>query len=356
MQKFSSNHSQKILFSSWRRYLLFALTISFSLIYGCSQSDLNKTSATILVFGTLVDISVYHADDKVANQAIAQVEQKFQLMHKEWHAWEQGGIVSKINQAIAKQESIAVSDSVKAFIIKSQQLTQQSQGYFDPGIGSLIAMWGFHKEQWQGPPPSTQQIQQWLQSRPSIADIYFEGNQLHSKNRDVQLDFGANAKGLAIDIAMQTLHENGIENALVSIGGDMKAKGSKNGLAWQIGIESPKNPAEALAKIALSGNESIVTSGDYQRFFEWQGKRYSHIINPKTGYPADSFSSVTVIHEDATRADAAATALLVAGPKHWLAVAKSMGIEQALCIDHNGQILQTDKMAERVEFLQSSHL
>lgn len=321
------------------------------LLSACSSQQQVKTSASIIVFGTVVDITVYSDDRHHANQAIAEVENRFQTLHKEWHAWEQGGIVSKINHAIATHQAIEVSESVKAFILKSQQLTRDSLGYFDPGIGKLIKLWGFHQEQWQGPPPSEQAIQNWLEAHPSIQDIRFENQLLLSDNDQVQLDFGANAKGLAMDIAMQTLHENGIDNALVSIGGDMKARGSKNGLPWQIGIESPENPAIALAKVALQDNESIVTSGDYQRYFEWQGKRYAHIIDPKTGYPADSFSSVTVIHPDATTADAAATAILVAGPQNWLHVAEKMGITQVLCIEHDGQILQTPKMADRIEFI-----
>ena len=102
---------------------------------------------------------------------------------------------------------------------------------------------------------------------------------------------------------------------------------------------------------ALQNNESIVTSGNYQRYFEWQGKRYSHILDPNTGYPANSFSSVTVIHNDATTADAAATALLIAGPERWEVVAKSMGITQAFLIDAEGKILQTKAMAKRVKLL-----
>ncbi|BCN94109.1 FAD:protein FMN transferase [Thiomicrorhabdus immobilis] len=298
-----------------------------------------------------MDITIYNADRKTAEAAIEQVEQTFQIMHHEWHAWEKGGIVSKINQAIANQQAITIPQSVADFIVKSQRLSQQSMGLFDPGIGSLVELWGFHSEKWQGPPPSDEAIRAWLSHKPSIANLSIQGNQLISSNRYVQLDFGGNAKGLAIDIALQTLQDDGIKNALVSIGGDMKAMGSKDHQAWSIGIQNPQNPNQAIAQIALSGGESIVTSGNYQRYFEWQGKRYSHILDPNTGYPANTFSSVTVIHADATTADSAATAILVAGPEHWLEVAKSMGITQAFCVDNQGKILQTKEMAKRVKLL-----
>ena len=331
-------------------FILASLTLLFSLT-ACQNPSFEPTKTTLFVFGTMVDIAVYDTEPKIAEQAISQVEQTFQTMHHEWHAWEKGGIVSKINQAIAKKQSLEVPKSVKNFILKSQDLSKQSQGLFDPGIGSLVALWGFHAEEWQGPPPTEQQIEHWLKNKPSIADISFKKNQLSSQNPYVQMDFGGNAKGLAIDIALASLKKAGIKNALVSIGGDMKVMGSKNNQAWSIGIQNPNNLNKALAQIALQNNESIVTSGNYQRYFEWQGKRYSHILDPNTGYPANSFSSVTVIHNDATTADAAATALLVAGPERWEDVAKSMGITQAFLIDAEGKILQTKAMAKRVKLL-----
>lgn len=342
--------------------LVFILLASFLGGLGltsCSQAPQSQppVHSSIYVFGTIVNLSIFQSDATVARQAIREVETQFQQFHKEWHAWEKGGIVSKINHAIYHQQSIEVAPSVKAFILKSQRLSQQSQGLFDPAIGGLIRLWGFHQEEWQGPPPSQQQIQQWLAAAPSISQLSFAGNQLTSSNPNVQLDFGGNAKGLAIDIAMQTLQANGIQHALVSIGGDMKVMGSKNQVTedsvahWSIGIQSPKNPENAIAKVHLQSDESIVTSGDYQRFFEWQGQRYSHIINPITGYPANTFSSVTVIHHDATTADAAATALLIAGPEKWQSIAASMGIDYVFCITHDGEFLQTSAMQKRVQIL-----
>ncbi len=326
------------------------LISSFLLLNGCKSQEI-ETKAELIVFGTVVQIATYTTDKQQAEQAIQAVEQRFQTFHHEWHAWEKGGIVSKINQSIAAGQSIEVADSVKDFILKSQELSKQSDYLFDPGIGELVALWGFHSEHWAGPPPTEAKIQHWLKVRPSIADLYFKGNRLFSRNPDVSLDFGGNAKGLALDIAIHKLREAGIENAVVNIGGDMRVIGNKNGQAWSIGIQDPKNPSKAIAAVHLSGDESIVTSGTYQRFFEWKGQRFSHILNPNTGKPASGFASVTVIHPDATTADSAATAILIAGPKHWKEVAKKMGIKQVLVIDQQDNILQTKDMAKRTKLL-----
>lgn len=335
-----------------RQRLLWLLSFSILLLLSsCSTQSTPPVKATIVVFGTLVDITLYHPDVKQADAAIHQVETAFLRFHKEWHAWEKGGIIGKINQAIAHSQPISVPLSVKEFIIKSQQLTTASQQLFDPGIGKLIELWGFHKEAWSGPPPSEKAIDHWLAQRPSLLDLYFDGLTLYSKNDQVQLDFGGNAKGLAIDMALDIIAKAGIKSAIVNIGGDMKTLGLKNNQAWSVGIQNPSNPSNVKVAIQLNAGESIVTSGTYQRYFEWQGHRYSHIINPNTGYPAQGFASVTVLHKDATTADAAATALLIAGPDNWLKIVESMGLSSVLCINNRGEILQTKAMAKRSKLL-----
>jgi thiamine biosynthesis lipoprotein len=331
------------------------LLLSLSLLSACSPKT-DAVRSELLVFGTLVQISVYPepgpAGQARAERALDDVKRTFEQFHHEWHAWEKGGIVSKINQAIAHRQPIEVADSVRDFILKSQQLAQQSDYLFDPGIGQLIALWGFHGEHWQGPPPSEEQIRSWLQRRPSIADVYFDERVLHSRNADVQLDFGGNAKGLALDIAIDTLRQNGIRNAAVNIGGDLRIIGRKpNDQAWSVGIQNPKNPAEAIAKLTLSGDLSVVTSGTYQRYFDWQGKRYSHILNPNSGRPAGELASVTVVHADATTADAAATALLIAGPAHWPQIARKMGMKAVLVVDQQGRVQQTKAMEKYSKLL-----
>ncbi len=336
-----------------KRTLPLLIMVCLLALTSCNSPHPVEHRATIVVFGTLVDILIFSPPHQAEHteQAIQTVEQQFHQFHQQWHAWEQGGIVSKVNRAIAQQQSITVPDSVKDFITTSQRLTQQSQGLFDPGIGQLVALWGFHSEAWHGPPPSQQQIQIWLKDAPSLLDISFEGNTLLSHNPKVQLDFGGNAKGLAIDLALKSLKQSGIQNALVSIGGDMKGIGSHNGTPWSIGIQNPLAPNQVLATLSLKNGESVMTSGTYQRYFEWQGVRYSHVLNPKTGAPAQSFASVTVLHPNAITADAAATALLIAGVDEWESIATSMGIQYVFAIDQHGKIFQTDAMAKRVSLL-----
>jgi len=328
--------------------VIWAITLLLSLTACNKASQTSNHQETFYAFGTSVIIQIKGVSKQTAHNAIQAIEKDFHYLNREWHAWDKEGMVHKINLAIANNQSIIVSTEVKTFIQFSQTLAKQSNYLFDPAIGQLIQLWSFHSEDWQGPPPSDKQIQTWLDNRPSIKDIYFKDKQLFSHNNQVQLDFGANAKGLALKRAVQYLHEFNIKNAIINIGGDMTVIGQKhnqNGQKknWQVGIQSPNNPKQVVAIANMLPNTSIVTSGTYQRYFTWQGKHYSHLLNPNTGKPANTFASVTVIHPDPTLADAAATAILIAGKEHWKTIAKQMGITEVFIIDHQENIINTSK-------------
>lgn len=335
----------------FRHFIYKILLLCTALFLAACEQKPELIQKHYYVFGTQVSVSLI-ADKQLATEALQKIEQGFYQFHQDWHAWEKGGIIGKLNSAIKQEQSLQVPQSVAQFIIKSQTLAAESEHLFDPGIGHLINLWGFHSENWQGPPPSEASKQQWLQTRPSIADLTLsKTGEISSKNNQVWLDFGANAKGLALDFAVEELRKAGIEHAIVNIGGDMKAIGQKYQQPWKIGIQNPFDNDEIIASIELSSDESVVTSGNYQRFFHWQGKNYSHIINPNTAEPVEQLSAVTVIHTDATRADAAATALMIAGIKNWQRIAKQMNIHFALLIDERGQTHMTEKMRQRIQLI-----
>ena len=141
-----------------------------------------------------------------------------------------------------------------------------------------------------------------------------------------------------------------IHNAIINTGGDLSVSGTHGNRPWRIGIRHPRKEA-AIAWLEASDNESVFTSGDYERYYMHKGKRYHHILDPRTGYPAQGSSSVTVIHDNAAEADAAATALFVAGPQYWHSIALSMGIRYVMLIDTEGTIHMNPAMVERIHFI-----
>ncbi len=168
------------------------------------------------------------------------------------------------------------------------------------------------------------------------------------QNPAVSYDLGAFAKGYALDRAIERLHELGINNAIVNAGGDLRAIGQHGERPWRIGIRHPRQDG-ILASVEISGDASVFTSGDYERFFEVDGKRYHHIIDPRSGYPANKTTSVTIIHDNAATADAAATALFVAGPDDWVMIARNLHIRFVMLIDTDGIIHMNPAMQSRIQ-------
>ncbi|MDH5470086.1 MAG: FAD:protein FMN transferase, partial [Gammaproteobacteria bacterium] len=176
-------------------------------------------------------------------------------------------------------------------------------------------------------------------------DINIKGSILSSRNPRAAYDLGGFAKGYAIDRAIEHLRKRGIENAIVNTGGDLRAIGARNTRRWRIGIRHPRKD-DILASINTDGDDSVFTSGDYERLFNVDDVRYHHILDPRTGQPANGTAAVTVVHDNATEADAAATALFVAGPDEWQAIAKRMGIDRVMLVDREGMIIMTPAMWE----------
>jgi len=329
-----------------RIYLIFIFILF--LIMGCAREQFHQK--TFYVFGTLVEITISGADEKTANQAIDAIAADFQAMHRQWHAWQPSDLTA-LNQAFAEGKIETLKNAQLLSLLKeSKILYTQSDGLFNPAIGQLIELWGFHRDELSSiTPPTQNQITALTALAPTMEDIIIQGNTIFSRNSAVQLDFGAFAKGYAVDLAIEKLRKMGIENAIVNAGGNLKAIGKRGDRVWQIGIRHPSGKG-VLAGVSIKGEESVVTSGNYERYYKYQGKYYAHIIDPRMGMPAQHFTSVTVIDSSAARADAASTALSVAGSKDWYRIAQKMGIRYVLLVDLQGKLVINPAMKKRLKF------
>ncbi len=300
-------------------------------------------------FGTLIDISIWDVDDATGQRLVRDIDQKFQIMNHAWHAWEPGAL-GRVNQLMPSGEWFSGAPSVLPLIKRCQTLSKLSGGRFNPAIGHLIKLWGFNSSSPpQGPPPKPEDIESWVSQHPSMEDVEIKGIELRSHNPAVRFDFGGYAKGLAVDYAIEYLRESGINNAIVNAGGDLRVIGRHGDRPWRVGIRNPRGEG-VYASVDVEGDESVFTSGDYERYFEYEGVRYYHIIDPHTGYPARGTTSVTVFNDVAGDADAAATALFVAGPDDWYEVAKAMGVKAVMLIDNHGKVYMTPNLKQRIVF------
>jgi len=318
-------------------------------LLGCTPKQEARTEQ-LLVFGTIVDIKLWGVEADKADKAMAQIREDFNFMHRVWHAWNAGAL-SRVNLYIASGKPLTGGPpSVIPLIKRGAELSRMSGDLFNPAIGRLIALWGFASDDPpKGPPPSNEDIQALVSHHPSMEDISIEGVTIKCRNPAVKLDFGAFAKGYAVDRTIEYLQSIGIENAVVNAGGDLRAIGQHGDRPWRVGIRHPRQEG-ILASLETTKDESIFTSGDYERYFDWQGKRYGHIIDPRTGRPANGLTSVTIIADQADLADAAATALFVAGPRDWLPVARAMGIKGAMLVDTEGNVQITPGIRDRIHF------
>jgi len=337
-------------------YLTTALVISTSFISACEKQS-QQYDYSIFAFGTLIDITLYDASKDQAEQAFTQLQLDFDQYHQHWSPWTNGDL-AQLNKKIEQNfngEAIPIPAHLLPILKNSIELSRQSEDYYNPAIGKLINLWQFHKYQDENiKPPEDELIQNIVQQKPSLSDLRInQKDELISQNPFVSLNFGAFAKGYAIELELKKLRKLNIQNAVINAGGDLSVIGQHGDRAWNIGIRHPRD-SNILASIEVKGNESVFTSGDYERFYIHQNKRFHHILDPDTGYPTQDAQSVTVLHQDPGRADAAATALFVAGSKNWQRVAKNMDIKHVMLIDADGDIHLTPIMEKRIKFLNKS--
>ncbi|HUW49887.1 MAG TPA: FAD:protein FMN transferase [Sulfuricella sp.] len=305
------------------------------------------------VFGTMVEVTIAGENEARAKQLAGKVLADFDYLHRTLHAWEPSSL-SRMNAVFAQSPAkAAVVPGLVPIIRNATRFSEMSGGLFNPAIGKLIKLWGFQSDTFEPQRPDPKKIEALVKADPRMADIVIEGIEFYSKNSAVQLDLGGYAKGYALDLAADYLREQGVKGALINIGGNIMAIGSRNGQPWRVGIQHPRKPG-AIASLALHDGEAIGTSGDYQRYFLLDGKRYCHIIDPRTGYPAQGVQAVTVIVPKGSMAgtlsDVASKPAFIAGVKGWRAAVKAMGVENAMLIDEHGEIYLTPSMRKRLDF------
>lgn len=329
-------------------YLILLLALWLA---GCGPA-LHKQQS--YVFGTLVEITVSGASEAQAKKATDAALREFDRMHRMLHAWAPGSLESlnaAIAQATPEQPARVKLEPELADLLRDAQGWSLASGHlFNPALGNLVRLWGFHAEEFLPRLPDPQEVARLTGAQPRMSDLKFSGTTLECGNPAVRLDLGGYAKGVALDRAAAILKGQGVQHALINIGGNILALGDKGGKPWKVGIQHPRR-AGALALLELHDGEAIGTSGDYQRFFELGGVRYCHLIDPRNGQPARSTQAVTVLARGAgagVRSDVLSKPLFIAGPEGWRAMAAKLQVEEALFVAADGASVATPALAERL--------
>lgn len=289
---------------------------------------------TILMGSSFSFTAVAETNEQVQASLRAGIDEVIRI-EKLISSWSDRSETSEINRNAGKSE-VTVSRELMKLIQRSKKISQMSNGYFDISFASVDRIWKFDGKV-PDPLPSDEEI------RSSVAKIDYqaivvneEANTVFLKNKGMKIGFGAIGKGYAADMAKQKMLETGAQSGVVNAGGDLLAWGQRpDGLPWSVGIADPTDKTNVISWINVS-DMAVVTSGNYEKYFLYKGKKYCHIINPRTGWPVTGTKSVTIISPSAEFSDALATTAFILGKEEGMELINHLdGVEGIIIDDRN---------------------
>lgn len=299
--------------------IIYTLSISFLILTSCQEKSFVKNAGSI--FGTTYHFTYETKNGKDLNNEIINELQNF---NKSLSTYDKNSIISRINQ---NDSSVILDDYFLKCWNKAREISELTNGAFDMTVAPIVNIWGFGFDESLN---ADSALIDSLMEFVGYNKIHITNNIIHKELPGIMLDASAIAKGYGVDVAAEYLESKGIENYMVEIGGEVRAKG-KNEKAryWRIGIDKPIEDPSAMNRILEAvvslNNKSLATSGNYRQFYVKDGIKYAHTINPKTGYPAlSNLLSATVLANDCMTADALATAFMVLGVEKSINLSKSI--------------------------------
>lgn len=275
------------------------------------------------------------SDDLKVEKAFDLAVREMERIEMEMSEWKDGSYVSKINKNAGREE-IEVSAELFNVISAAQNVAELSGGAFDISWAAMRGLWKFTKGEERVP-----LLEEIAEKLPYLNYREIKLNEAKKSvflmRQGMAIGLGGIAKGYSVDKAMDILVKQGITDAIIKSGGDMRIQGTNDGAAWDIGIQHPRDKDKVMAALHLS-NISVSTSGDYERFFIKDGVLYHHIIDPETGMPARGCMSVTILAPDTMTSDALSTTVFVLGPEKGMQLIQGIPGVEGIIVDSNGKI------------------
>jgi len=296
-----------------------------------------------LLMGTVVEITAFGSPPEAVDRAVTAGFAEMARIERLMSPHISGSDVVRL--AEAGTEPVRVAPETAEVISLGLTVARASSGAFDLDLGRLKALWGIETDHPRV--PTAPEIKEaLLGTGPDMLRVV--GDSVIKRDPRSAPDLGGIAKGFALDQAARILEEAGIRHAAINAGGDIRLVGDKLGEPWRIGIQHPRDESKVLARLNLKGG-AVVTSGDYERFFLEDGRRFHHLFDPATGYPADLAQSVTVVAPRADLADALATAAFVLGPEKGLKLLEDYPGVDGMIVDSAGRMTMTPGLKTRVQ-------
>ncbi len=325
-----------------RRYYRIFLLLLFCTCwnYSCQKStELQSFHMTRFAMGTVIEITILDYSAKHANEAMDAAYLEISRIGRLFYEDNPQSPLYAFGNRTSQE--VAMPEEVLSLIKRGLEISKLTNGAFDMTVGIILPLYDFKSE--SPIPPTQEAIDSVL---PFVNYKTLSVNEDHglliSSLPQTKLTTGGIAKGYGVDRAIDILKKMKVKGALVNAGGDLRVLPQADGKKWKIGIQNPRETNKMLEVIEINSG-SVVTSGDYQKYFSYQGKRYHHIINPKTGLPADSCQSVTIMTPTAEMADGLATGIFVMGVNAGLELLESLPDCEGLIVRVDGKIFSTNK-------------
>lgn len=325
--------------------LVIITLLAFGYLRNHNLSAAQPYKETQFLMDTIVEITAYGPG---AEEAVKAAFAEFQRLHTITNNFDENSQVSKINQMAGKAK-VPVDPDLVHIVKFSQEVSDKLADSFDITIGPLTKLWGIgHKGEFV---PSQAEIGAVLPLvNYHLVEVDTIENTVYLPKEGMMLDLGGIAKGYATDKAIEVLKAKGITSALVNAGGDVRVIGNKpDGKPWRIGIQNPRETEGISAKLALTDWDTMETSGDYQRFIIKNGIRYSHILNPRTGWQPNEVASVTMVNNSSTYGDILSKPIFVLGVEKGLEILKQFPGNEAVIVTMEGKVIVTPGLEGKIE-------
>lgn len=320
-------------------------------LVGCAPADkVAPVTAMQVAMGTQVQLTAWTDDAPAAEAAFAAAFAEFNRLENLMSTWREGSDVLRLNAA-AGGDAVSLSPETMEVLQLARHYSELSQGKFDVTFGPLSGLWRFDQDQDNViPDPAAVAARLPLIGWEDLA-VDADAHTARLKRAGMSVHLGGIGKGYAVDRAAAILRANGLENFLIQAGGDMYAAGHPEGRSWRLGIQDPRGPPDdAFASLELT-DSTFSTSGDYERYFLRDGRRYHHILDPDTGMPAMASRSVTIVARKAVDADALSTAVFVLGPDAGMRLIEDLPDVEGVIVGADNQVRISSGLKNRVVVL-----
>ena len=345
----------KIVEAMARTVIQFVGIVSLLILAACSETPGSPIASLVErshpSMGSELKLSAWTADEPGAVTAFEAIFREFDRLEELMSTWRENSEVQQINAAAGKHP-VHVGTELRDVLRSARQVSEWTSGKFDVTFGVMSGLWKFDYQNKDNSIPDHDEVVR----RRSLID--YRELEVDERARTVFLrrpgmlvSLGGIGKGFAVDRARDILREHGFHDFLIQFGGDIYAAGHKNGRGWRLAIQDPRGPADRIfAAIELS-ESTFSTSGDYERFFIKNGRRYHHILDPATGEPSEGCRSVTIIARSATLADGLSTGVFIMGPEAGMALIERLPDVEGVIVSSKNQVVVSSGLEGRLTLL-----